>query len=449
MLVALLFLSGCAVPIKGGFTDVEKMTGERLGQRVHWIQGAPEDALVEQKIDSLLVNELSVDTALQIALLNNRTLQARYEELGIAQADLVQAGLLSNPVFSARARFAHDASSAANTELGVVQSFLDLFMRSARKGLASAQFEETKRRVGNDVVNMASDTKSAYYTLQGAMHRTAMLQTIVEAAAAAAEFAQRQHAAGNISDLELSAQQALYEQTRLDLVASEAQVLEDRERLTRLMGLWGPRTNWRIAGRLPDIPAEEAPIDHLESLAVSRRLDLAAMRWEIEALARARSITVHWRYVPLFDVGVDTEKDADGVRVTGPEISIALPLFDRGQANVAHAEALLRQAEQRMTARAVEIRSEARVARNRLLTARAVAERYRTTLIPLREQIVAESQRFFNFMLIGAYQLLQAKRDEIEAYQGYIEAVRDYWIARSEMERATGGRIPEAPAREP
>ena len=62
-------------------------------------------------------------------------------------------------------------------------------------------------------------------------------------------------------------------------------------------------------------------------------------------------------------------------------------------------------------------------------------------MIPLREQAVAESQRFYNFMLIGVYELLQAKQDEIDAYRGYIEAVRDYWVARSDLERAVGGRL--------
>lgn len=436
-----LTLAGCAVPIKGGFSDVEKITEDRLNQRIHWIQGMPEDAQVELVIDSLLVNELSVDAAVQIALLNNRTLQSQYEALGIAQADLVQAGLLKNPVFEAGVRISNSASSATNTELGLVQNFLDILVRPARKGLATAQFEEAKIRVGNAVLNLAYDTKSAYYMLQGAMHITTMLRTAVEATATAAEFARRQQAAGNLSDLEYAVQQTLYEQIRLDLVANEAMVLDNRERLTRLMGLWGPQTDWRISDRLPDLPSDEVPLDHLESLAVSRRLDLAAMRWEIEALARALSITVHWRYVPLIDVGVNTEKESDGERVTGPTVSIELPIFDQGQAKVAHAEALLRQARQRMTARAIEIRSEARVARNRLLVSRAIAVHYRTTLIPLREQIVAESQRFFNFMLIGAYQLLQAKRDEIEAYQDYIEAVRNYWVARSEVERVAAGPI--------
>lgn len=441
VLACSVVLSGCSVPKKGGFGDVEGLVEARAGHRVHWSQGTPEDTEVENAIQAMLAEELSVDAAVQIALLNNRNLQATYEDLGIAQADLVQAGLLSNPVFFGSVRSATGSSSGTNTEFGVALNFLDILIRPARKKMAVVEFEESKLRVANAVLNLAAETKVAYYTLQGSMQITAMLRTIAKATQAAYEFARRQHEAGNISNLDLIAQQGLYEQARVDLTHSEATVMADRERLTRFMSLWGTQTAWRIVERLPDLPQEEPPLEHLESLAISQRLDLAAERWEIERVAKALSITVHWRYVPLIDVAVETEKEPNGERVTGPVLAIQLPIFDQGQARVARVEALLRQSRQRMAALAIEIRSEVRTVRNRLLMARELGEHYRKVMIPLREQAVAESQRFYNFMLIGVYELLQAKQDEIDAYRGYIEAVRDYWVARSDLERAVGGRL--------
>ena len=443
-------LSGCTtVPKKGGFSDVAQVIEERVGHRVHWYQGTPEDSQVSETIGSMLAEELPVDSAVQIALLNNRSLQATYEELGIAQADLVQAGLLRNPVFFGSARSSNRSSSATNTEFGVVQDFLDILVRPARKKLAAAEFEEVKLRVADAVLNLAAEMKVSYYTLQGSMQVTAMLRTITEATQAAYEFAQLQHTAGNISDLDLIVQQGLYEQARVNLVNSEAAVLSDRERLTRLLGLWGLSTEWRIAERLPDLPEEEYSLEHLESLAISQRLDLAAERWEIKKIAKALSITIHWRYVPLLDVGVETERDTDRERVTGPTLVIQLPIFDQGQAKIARFEALLRQSQQRMAALAIDIRSEVRDVRNRLLVARDLAEHYQKVLVPLREQIVTESQRFYNFMLIGIYQLLQARQDEIETYREYLEVVRDYWVARSDLERAVGGRLALAAATSP
>ncbi len=307
VLTCSLVLSGCAVPKKGGFTDVAGLVEARAGHRVHWTQGTTEDTEVEKAIQAMIADELSVDAAVQIALLNNRNLQATYEELGIAQADLVQAGLLSNPVFFGSARSSNRSSTETNTEFGIVQDFLDILIRPARKKLAAAEFEGAKLRVADAVLNLAAETKVAYYTLQGSMQVTAMLRTIAEAAQAAYEFARRQHEAGNISDLDLVAQQGLYEQARVDVAHSEAAVLADRELLTRLMALWGAQTGWSVPERLPDLPEEEPALEHLESLAISQRLDLAAERWEIEKIAKALSITVHWRYVPLIDVGVETE----------------------------------------------------------------------------------------------------------------------------------------------
>ncbi|MDH3298613.1 MAG: TolC family protein, partial [Gemmatimonadota bacterium] len=343
-------------------------------------------------------------------------------------------------------RSSNRSSSGNNTEFGIAQDFLDILVRPARRKLASAEFEGTKLRVAHAVLDHAADTEVAYSTLQGSMHATAMLQAITDAAEAAYEFARRQQEAGNITRLDLLAHQGLYEQARIDLTRSEATVLEDRERLTSLMGLWGTDTQWRIPERLPDLPTVEVDLAHLESLAISRRLDLAAERWRIASIAKALSITLHWRYVPLINVGVDTERDTDGERVTGPSLAIELPIFDHGQAKVARVEALLREGQQRMTALAIEIRSDVRAARNKLVFSRELVEHYRGVVIPVRERSVAESQRYYNYMLVGVYQLLQAKRDELDAYGDYIGSLRDYWVARAELKRAVGGSFtPDAP----
>jgi len=439
--------SACTVPRKGGFDAVTKVVEQRAGHPVHWPLDAREEAVAAEEVSKLLADELSIDDALRIALANNHELRATCEELGIAQADQVQAALFANPVLLASARFP-SGSGTTNTELGLAQDFLDVLLQPSRKRLAEAEFEEAKLRVANATLELAADTKVAYYVLQGALQTVAVLGKITDAARVSAEFARRQREAGNLSDLGFLAEAAMYEQVKVDLAFAQAAALADRERLTRLLGLFGKDTEWRIPDRLPELPKQESALEHLESIAIAQRLDLAAARYEVEKLARVHSITLRWRYVPLLEVGVDSENDVDGGRVTGPNLSIALPVFDQGQARVARAEALLRQSRDRLTALAVEIRSEVRDARNRFVLARALAEHQRDVLIPLRERIVAESQSHYNFMLIGVYQLLQAKRDEVQAYRDYVETVRDYWVARSELERAVGARLELAAARE-
>lgn len=444
-IVAVGAISGCATaPRTAGFQEVKQVTEQRTGLQVHWNQGTLEDVTVAETLQAMLKEELTADAAVQVALLNNPSLQATFEELGIAQADLVQAGLLKNPVFAGHVRFPDRSGESTNTEFSVSQDFLDILLLPLRKKLAAAQLEEAKRRVSGAVLGLAADVRSAYYTLQGAEHTHRMLETIVQAAQAAVELAERQHAAGNINDLVLANEQAAFQQAKLDLIRSEAEVLAERERLNRLLG-FETRAAWSVSDRLPDLPPEEFSAQDLEAKALSESLDLAAARQEVIVLEQTLAL-IRRGVVPSVHVGADTEREPDGGRVTGPNFEMELPIFDRRQAALARTEAQLRQSRQRLFALETQIRSEVRTALDRVRISRQMIERYRDLLIPLREKIVAESQKHYNFMLIGTFQLLQAKRDEIDAYREYIEAFRDYWIARTDLERAVSGGLVVAEA---
>jgi cobalt-zinc-cadmium efflux system outer membrane protein len=433
-------LAGCAsVPPKGGFADVQQMVGQRTGLSVHWDQGTPEDQAVRERIQSLLQEPLTAEVAVQIALLNNPALQATYEELGIAQADLVQAGLLQNPVFIGSWR-SSSHPSALNSAYALAQNFLDVFLLPLRKKLAAAQFEQAKLRVSDAVLDFSVQARSAYYTLQGAEQVHAMRQTVMQAAEAARELAERQHKAGNINDLELATQQGAFQQARLELAQSEVTVQLARERLHQSLGFAEAPITWRVAEQLPPLPSADPPVEHLEALALSQRLDLAAARKSLDILTRARTVT-RLGIVPAVDVGVDTEHDLDHAWVTGPTVDVAVPIFDQRQAARARANAQLRQAQQQLAALEAEARSDVRSGITRLKAARQTAELYQQDLLPIHERIVAETQKHVNYMLLGVFQLLQAKRDEVNAYREYLEALRDYWIAFAELERAVGGTL--------
>ena len=433
--------AGCAsVPPKGGFADVQRMVGQRTGLTVHWDQGTPEDQAVKDRIQSLLQEPLIAETAVQIALLNNRTLQATYEELGIAQADLVQAGLLHNPVFIGSWR-SSSHTSVLNSEYALAQNFLDLFLLPLRKKLAAAQFEQAKLRVSDAVLGFSVQVRTAYYTLQGAEQVHTMRQTVMQAADAARELAERQHKAGNINDLELATRQGAFQQARLELAQSEVAAQLARERLHQLLGFAEASMAWRLVDQLPALPSADPVLDNLETLALTQRLDLAATQRSVDILARARTVT-RLGLVPVVDVGVDAEHDLDHAWVSGPTLDVEVPIFDQRQAARARINAQLRQAQQQLVALEAEIRSEVRSGITRLKAARQTAEWYQQDLIPTRERIVAETQKHVNYMLLGVFQLLQAKRDEVNADREHVEALRDYWIAFAELERAVGGRLP-------
>ncbi len=432
---------GCAsVPPEAGFSDVQALAQERVGVRLHWTRGTPEDAEVDRRVRELLAAPLTVDAAVQIALLNNRKLQAAYEELGVAQADLVQAGLLRNPVFGGAFRYPTDPPRSANLEFDLLGNFLQLLFLPARKQAAALEFEEQKLRVTHAVLELAAETRSAYFAAISARQVADMRNLVAQSAEASAEFAKRLHEAGNLSELSTTLERAAYEQARVVWSRTESVVVELRERLTRLMGLWGEAVNWKAPERLPDVPAEELPLDRAEKLAISRRLDFKASLREVQVMAAVLGLTRRERWFGgEFDLGASAEREPGGDWAIGPALAVQIPVFDQGQAQIARAEALLRQREHRLTALAVDIRSQVRSLRDRLMRERYRLEHYLKVVIPLRERAVALTLERYNFMLVGAFELLEAKSREFDAYQQYIEAVRDYWITRFEFIHAIGG----------
>jgi cobalt-zinc-cadmium efflux system outer membrane protein len=423
---------------------VEEFVGQRVDYRLHWNQGTEADREVEKAIEELLKDKLTPEAAVQIALLNNPNLQAVYEELGITQADIVEAGLLENPVLFGQVRWPDKSGDSTSYDFGITQNFLNLLMQPARKKLSTIRFEQVKLHVADQVIRLVAEVQKSYFTALGAMQIRDLRNEITLAAESSFELAQRLYAAGNIGDLELAKENALYEQARLELANREANLLDAREQSTRLMGLWGPQIHWRLPEQLPEIPADEMTLEHLESVAIENRLDLAAEKKELEALAQALEITIDWRWVGQIEVGVSTERETDRTWVSGPSLSIELPIFNQRQADIFRLEAELRRSQKRLTAQAINIRSEVRSLRNRLLMQRNVVDHYRRTVLPLREKIVDLTLKEYNYMLVGAFDLLIAKQEEFEAYQKYLEAIRDYWIIRADLQRSLGGRLPAA-----
>jgi len=440
-LIALL--SGCAsTSATPAFHEVAESVEARSGHRLRWDQSTEEDKQATEAIDRLLAADLSVDGAVQVALLASPQLRSKLEELSIAQADLVQAGLLKNPVFGVGITAWEAEHISPNLFFSVEQDFLDILTMPMRKKVAKAELESTKLVVGDEVLKLAAEVRSAFYTAQAAQQVLALRRIVDESAQTAAELARRLHEAGNSSELTLGAELALASQARLDLARAEGDATALRERVTKLMGLWGPRANWKMATRLPEVPASEVPLESLETIAMQKRLDVGAARREFESLSYSLSLAKTTRWVGAVSVNVTAGRLRNTNHVAfGPSVLLEIPLFDQRQAAVAKLEAFKRQSEDNLHALAVDARSDVRAARARVLSSRAVVEEYVKVLVPVRESLVKLSQQQYDAMLLGVFQLIQAKQSELAAYRELIEAVRDYWIARSDLERAVGTRL--------
>jgi len=441
---AVLVLGGCAtVTRQEAFEGVRADVGERSDKVVHWRQGTSEDEAVDERVRTLLASELTADAAAQIALLNNPRLQAKYEDLGLAQASLVQAGLLSNPVFDTTLLYQGGSSSPELIDAGISINFLNVLMVPMRKQLAQAEFENAKLRMTAAVMDLEAQVQVAYYRLQADQQRLEMLDEVVQNMRTGHDFARRLHRAGNITDLQFDAERAAYESAKVEVAAAQSAVVADRERLNVLMGLWGSQTQWTVAPRLPELPAEAADVAAVERRAVERSLDLQISRGNIERAARALGITDSTRIISDLELGIAGERE-DGKWKTGPSIGVNLPLFDLGQGRHAAAQALMRRSQQEYLATAIEVRSSARRAAYAVESARQRAVYLRDVVVPLRTKVVSETQLHYNAMQLGLPQLLFVQQQQIDAGRRYIDALGEYWLARSGLDQILNGRMVDA-----
>ena len=441
LIFGFLFLSGCtSMAITAGFDDVRTTVAQRSQVQISWDNGTELDKEAAEKLDSLLKRKLTADDAVQIALLNNRELQAVYSDLGVAQSDLVQAGLLSNPIFNAVVKFP-TSGGRADLELGAAMNFLNIFYTPLRKHVAAARFEETKTRISGAVLDFAGRVRRAFYSYEADEQMLELRRTVVQALAASFEIAGRLHDAGNLSDLDFARERAQWEAGKLALRSAEISVRQSREGLNILMGLWGEQTQWQSAERLPDISEPPLQTKDIERLAIERSLDLAGARQRIIAEGEQLGLTRWTALLPEFSVGPSAERN-DGEWEAGPKLDFAIPLFDQGQAKVGRTAAELRRFQQEYYGLAVRIRAQARAARDRLEGAGDRVMYYRDILLPLHERIVNEAQLQYNAMQLGPLQLLRAREQQIETAVSYIGALRDYWLARADIGQILSGKLP-------
>ena len=446
-LCAAATLAGCASgdPQAAFDSGVRAALGSRLDtpKAVVWRRGGPEEARSDAAVTNLLHRPLTAQTAVQVALLNNRALQAEFAEVGISYGEYVTAGLLKNLTLAASGRFPDRAGLVSDWEAAVSQDFLDALLLPLRRRLAAAQLRAVELRVADKTLQTADEVERAFYTYQARRQLINRLQLVADTNGAAADFTRSLHAAGNVSDLDLVNQQAVYSQSKIDVTQARAQTLNDREAVNRLLGLDGAQAaSWTAAPSLPPIPGHEPAASVLETRAVAQRLDVQAARATLAAAEQALALRAGTRYFPSgIALGVDTEREPEGEHITGPTLDLELPIFNQGQGEIATLKARDLQARRLLEQKIIDARSEVRAARAQVAANRELALAIKNTVLPQRQQVLALTLQRYNGMLAGTYDLLVAKANEATTERSYLEAWRDYWLAHADLERAVGGRL--------
>ncbi|MBA3602906.1 MAG: TolC family protein [Parachlamydiaceae bacterium] len=432
-------VSGCSkIPGPDDYR-VSSTIERRIDKQVEWSQGCYQDELVCDFIETVLQQELTADSAVQIALLNNPKVQKIFEEIGIAQADLVEAGLFSNPAFDLIFRFPEKANLKINIEYTITSSFIDLFLIPLRVKVAKAGLEKAILSVTSDILDLAFKVEKTFYELQAAQKDLKYFQSIVELTSIHSEIAQRQLKLGNVNKLEFQPIQFRYLEAVLEIAKIQNDIIRLKEKLNRLLGFCGD-IQWRVSDNLPEIDYQGLPLECLESVAFSERLDLQAARFDVLRLSRKLGIKQWWVYTQG-RIGIGGERDSDGTNLIGPAFSGEIPIFNYGQADRLRIHAELRQAQDHLAVLEIKILSEVREAHKLLMNDLRIINDYRARIIPLQRKILESSEELYNVMGLGIDKLIENKRQEFKAYSNYIMSLKNYWVARVQLDKALGGKL--------
>jgi outer membrane protein, heavy metal efflux system len=433
-------LSACASLDAGRDTaKLDQLLTERGAPSLQWDREAPESEAAT--VRTWLTEPMLVDRAVQLAMLRSPRLQQQYGELGLARADILEATEIANPRLGF-SRLGVEDGAGVKTSYGLALPLVDLIVLPSRVRLARLQFEQARFEIASAVLAVSLDVEAAWYVYVGAQQVAQMRAAVADALQTSADLSQRYFDAGNISELQLNRELAAATTAKIDAARAEVYARLAKLELNTLIGLRGPEAEWETAAVLPlPVTAEDDPA-LLRTMADTSNLNLLAARQGVTINAAAAGTTRAFRLLGDTNIGYEREDETDGSRISGPSLDLELPIFNQGGARVARADAELSLARARLATLELQSGNGIDLAAERVRVLSEIVSIYREALIPQRETVVARSQEEQNFMLIGIFDVIQAKTQEHDAYQGYLEAIRDYWLARVDLMRLVGARLP-------
>jgi outer membrane protein TolC len=439
LVFAALALCGCATfSADGGFDPVAKQARAQLHKDVRWARSEAEQAKSDVQVAELLARKLNVEDSVQIALLNNRTLQASFEDLGISEADLVQSGRLPNPRFTLRHA---DAAAQYDIEETISFNVLALFTAPYVHEIEKRRFAQVQNAVVMAVMQVANDTRRTYFAAVAAHESVRYSEQVKTAADAGAELARRMVAAGNWNLLDQAREQSFHTDAAQRLTRAKLAEVALREKLSQLMGLPGEQSTFQLSEALPDLPQSIEDLPDVEQAVLQNRIDLRLMRMQLDELARSLSLTKATRFVNVLDVGPTRVLQGANSQPYehGYEVSLEIPIFDSGAARVRRAEAIYSRAVDRFAQAAIDARSQIRLAYATYRAAFDFGRQQRDEVLPTRKLIAAQSLLRYNASLISVFDLLADARSQIASVDDYIGSVRDFWMAKSQLDTALIG----------
>ena len=436
---AALALGGCAsLSPDGGMTPVVSRVSLDLSADAAKLSTPADAAAARSRVSALLAKPLTAGAAAQIALLNNRGLQAEYNALGVSEAAYVEASLPPSPAVSIE-RIA--GSGDLDVERRLIADLLSLATLPQRKKIAETEFRAAQQKAIAATFGTAAEARRAYVRAVAARETAAFLETARASAGAAAELSRKLGETGAATKLDQARTGALYAEVAAELAEARIEAAKAREALIRELGLWGRETEFRLPARLPALSKPMGQGD-VEASAIRRRADLAADRLALDALAQQYGLTERTRAISMLEVaGIANRQKSDGEtsHPKGFEVAVEIPVFDFGQARSAKAREAYMGAVNRLLEKAVNARSEAReawaVQRGRHEAARV----WQARVLPLRKIISDETLLRYNGMIADPAEILTEARETVAANVSAIRAKREAHLSDIDLEAALIG----------
>ncbi|EJN38777.1 outer membrane protein [Pseudomonas sp. GM84] len=376
---------------------------------------------------------LSLPEALSAAFANNPELAAAGREIGIAEGERRQAGLIPNPELSWEVE---DTRRDTSTTTVTLSQALELGgKRGARIAVASsgqtiAQLDLQRQRNG-----LRADVVQAFHTALRAQTAVELAQQSQALTARGLKVVQGRVTAGQSSPVEATRAQVQLAQAHAEVRRAETQRTVAFQALARLTG--SPLAAFRevqAADLSPGAaPSTDALLAQLEQTA-EWRLAAAQIERGDASLGSEKA-----QRIPDLTVSLGSQysrEDRERVNVVG--LSMPLPLFDRNQGNVLAAARRADQARDLRNAVELRLRSETRSAVSQWRTALQDVEDYERTILPSAQQAVDTATRGFEMGKFAFLDVLDAQRTLIEARALYLEALAQATDARAQVERIYG-----------
>jgi cobalt-zinc-cadmium efflux system outer membrane protein len=445
----LLLATGCAsVQPAADYGRASDYAGAVAAFDSSFVGALGEQPKIEDQIAGLLADGVDIEEAVQIALLNNKDLQAAFYDIGISRADVVQSGLLSNPALGAALRFPN-GDGEATLEARLAWNLVDLWDRPARKRVQEQRLERTVLNVAHDSAQLAAQTRAAYVAAVAAEGARLVEEENLASTGEFLELTLVRQAAGAATGAEANTARAEHLEQEVRLRSARLREFEKKLRLGTLLGLEVGPEELALSSPLASPPNTSFDVEALMASAVTHRLDLRAARENMRAIESEVSLEKRL-FLRELRAGVEFESRGDE-REIGPALDMELPLFDRNSAQVTRAELRHQQAQTTLDALTVATHQQVRAAHARLASTLETARAYREDITPLRESSLELAQEAFRAGKTGFLSVLEAQKRLLAARRD-----ANMWAERSalmliELEavcgRPLGALVNEAQAR--